>query len=108
MSEAYTGQSGQAKLGMTEDEALVSDLHRAWLQSGFRNEAFPSEGYETFIGLAHRGSILAANILHISGIEWDNTVKGEPYDYQPAVFHPAQPHPVIRYDEWSNEESNES
>ncbi len=80
--ENYAGQSRD----ITLPGEMTSELSSAWKKAHMEGK-LPEEIEASLIERAHRGSTLAANMLHLSNVEWDYTVGGETYSYGSATFH---------------------
>jgi len=81
--ENYIGQeivSDDYELG-----EMSKDLYDQWQTA--RKSGLNDELAARLIRRANRGSIMAANMLHLSNADWDNLVCGEPYEYQQATYH---------------------
>lgn len=84
---SYLGQ----KNNLVETEQTLVQVHKEWSGIGWvdaagnRRKQIPSSLADKLILLAHGGSWLAGNMLHLSDTDWDKLVGDEEFAYCEAT-----------------------
>jgi hypothetical protein len=82
----------------------IGELTRAWEGYRAHEQPVPPEVINELVVLAHEGSWLAGNMLHLQGAEWDSRVGEQQFVYGSATFHiPEIGQLELRYEQFSHD-----